>query len=312
MRRMSAPPHREFRGAVLILMVLLVLSLLSVLTGCGRREAVDEEPAAAVPPPPAAAPAPEAAPRREGWLGVILSTEAVDVTADSQGRLAGVYVQIGDTVRRGDRLASLDPRLVAQDLEMARSALRASEADAGRTAAELSEAQARWDRRNKNPEIFSKEDLSEAELRVKTARSALEVSQARVQEQRARVRQLETSVGQTDIRAPFDGRVAERFVDPGAQVGPGTPVLRLISGGDLQVRAAVPPDDARQLAEGSAVLVRVRDLGLDVPGRVERIAPAVDTASQMVFVEIGLTPSADVAARLQTGLVVDVRPTSAR
>jgi len=63
-------------------------------------------------------------------LGVVLSSESVDVTADSQGRLSAVYAQIGDTVRKGDRLASLDPRIVAQDLEMARSALRASEADA--------------------------------------------------------------------------------------------------------------------------------------------------------------------------------------
>jgi RND family efflux transporter MFP subunit len=304
MRRMAVLPHRAF---------IVLLSLLPVLLGCGRKEVVDEEPSAAASPPPAAAPAaavPAAVPtlRRNGWLGVILSTEAVDVTADSQGRLAGVYVQIGDTVRQGDRLASLDPRIVTQDLEMARSGLRASEADASRAAAELSEAQARWDRRRNNPEIFSKEDLSESELRVTTARSSLEVAQARVQEQRARVRQLQTSVGQTDIRAPFDGRVAERFADPGAQVGPGTPVVRLISGGDLQVRAAVPPDDARRLSVGSAVLARVRDLGLDIPGRVERIAPAVDTASQMVFVEIRLEPTPEMAGRLQTGLVVDVRP----
>ncbi|HBL25806.1 MAG TPA: hypothetical protein DD490_03120 [Acidobacteria bacterium] len=216
-------------------------------------------------------------------------------------------MQIGDTVRQGDRLASLDPRLVAQDLEMARSGLVATEADAGRAAAELSEAQARWDRRRKNPEIFSQEDLAESELRVTTARSTVEVAQARVAEQRARVRQLETSVGQTDIRAPFAGRVAERFADPGAQVGPGTPVVRLISGGDLQVRAALPPDDARTLAPGSRVLARIRDLGLDVPGRIARIAPAVDTASQMVFVEIHLEPAPQLAGRLQAGLVVDVR-----
>jgi len=287
--------------------ILLVL-LLPLLAGCGRREAPEEQEAAAPVSPPPTAPSlsPADAPHRKGWLGVILSSESVDVTADSQGRLAAVYVEIGDAVRQGDRLASLDPRIVAQDLEMARSALRASAADAGRASAELSEAQARWDRRRKNPEIFSKEDLSEAELAVKTATSAMEVAQARVAEQRARVRQLETSVGQTDIRAPFAGRVAERFADPGAQVGPGTPVLRLISGGDLRVRAAVPPDDAHRLAPGAPVVARVRDLGLDVPGRVERIAPDVDTASQMVFVEIRLEP-AQAAGRLQAGLVVDVR-----
>jgi RND family efflux transporter MFP subunit len=291
--------------------LLLLLLLSPVLSACGDREVsreqADDVPPAPLPPSPAS-PAP--APRRDGWLGVVLSSESVDVTADSQGRLAAVYVEIGDAVRQGDRIASLDPRIVAQDLEMARSALRASEADAGRADAELSEAQARWDRRRKNPEIFSKEDLSEAELRVTTARSSLEVSRARVSEQRARVRQLETSVGQTDIRAPFAGRVAERFADPGAQVGPGTPVVRLISGGDLQVRAAVPPDDARKLAEGNPVIARVRDLGLDVPGRVARIAPDVDTASQMVFVEIHLQPTPQAAGRLQAGLVVDVRPST--
>ena len=295
---------------------LLLLCLTWLAVGCGRPEtppaspgeATEEAAPEASSPSPASAAAPVPASRRSGWLGVILSSEAVDVTADSPGRLAAVYVEIGDRVRRGDRLASLDPRIVAQDLEMARSALRASEADAGRADAELSEARARWDRRRKNPEIFSGEDLAESELRVKTATSALEVSRARVAEQRARVRQLETSVGQTDVRAPFDGQVAERFADPGALVGPGTPVLRLISGGDLRVRAAVPPDDARALAPGTMVTARVRDLTLEVPGRVERISPGVDTASQMVFVEIRLEPAPEVAARLQTGLVVDVRP----
>jgi RND family efflux transporter MFP subunit len=285
---------------------LLLLPLL-LLPGCGRGKPPEEtEAAQPVAPQPAAPRATRQA--AKPWLGVILASESVDVTADSQGRLSAVYAQIGDTVRKGDRLASLDPRIVAQDLEMARSGLRASEADAGRVTAELSEAQARWDRRRKNPEIFSKEDLAESELRVTTARSAVEVAQARVSEQRARVRQLETSVGQTEIRAPFDGRVAERFADPGAQVGPGTPVVRLMSGGDLRVRAAVPPDDARRLSPGTAVVARVRDVGIDVSGRVERIAPAVDTASQMVFVEIGLTPSPQETGRLQAGLVVDVRP----
>jgi hypothetical protein len=41
---------------------------------------------------------------------------------------------------------------------------------------------------------------------------------------------------------------------------------------------------------------------------VARIAPDVDTASQMVFVEIHLDPAPQMAGRLQAGLVVDVRP----
>jgi len=235
-----------------------------------------------------------------------VARESVDVTADSQGRLQAVYVSIGDPVKRGDRIATLDTRTAAQDLEMARSSLRAAEADEHRAVDEHAEAQARNDRRQKNPDFFSKEDLAEAALQAKTSASALEAARSRTAEQQARVSQLQTALSRTDIRAPFDGRVAERFVDAGAQVGPGTPVVRLISAGDLMVRAAVPPEEARRLAAGTPVTATVRTLGLPIPGTIRRIAPEVDAASQMVLIEVHLDPAPGTVGRLQTGQVVDV------
>src|SRR6185369_10106525 len=295
---------RRAHGAI-FLVAGLAAGLAGCLTGCGRRE---------TPPPPASSPAPHAAAtpaaaapgaggpaRPEGWLGVIVARSSLDVTSDSQGRLAAVHVQIGDQVQRGDRIASLDTRLVAQDLEMARSTLRAAEADAGRAGAEANEAQQRAQRRRDNPDFFAKEDIASAELAVKTSASGLQAAQARVGEQRARVKQLETSLGQSDIRAPFAGRVAERFVDVGAVVGPGTHIVRLISGGDLLVRAAVPPEEARSLAAGGAVTVHIRSQNLALPGRIERIAPEIDAASQMIIIEARLDPANGVAPRVQTG-----------
>ena len=287
----------------------LLLAVLAI-TACDRRRPAPEpmpEPAAA---PPAAAPAaaPQPAPDRKGWIGVVVASKSVDVTADSQGRLQAVHVSIGDQVRRGDRIATLDTSLAAQDLEMARSSLRATEADERRAADELAEARARNERRVANPDFFSKEDLAESALRAKTAASALEVARSRTAEQQARVRQLQTTLSRNEVRAPFDGRVAERFADPGALVGPGTPVVRIISAGDLLVRAAVPPEEARKLAVSTPVTATVRNLGLRIPGAVQRIAPEVDAASQMVMVEIRLSPSPQAESRLQTGLVVDVKP----
>lgn len=291
--------------------LLLTAFLAAPLAGCHRREA--PPPASTVPAPRTAAlPRPAAATatpsRAEGWLGVIVARATVDVTADTQGRLAAIQVQIGDQVQRGDRIASLDTRLAAQDLEMARSALRGADADAGRATAEANEAQQRAGRRRDNPDFFSKEDIASAELAVKTSAAALQAAQARVGEQRARVRQLEASLGQSDIRAPFAGRVAERFVDAGTVVGPGTHIVRLISGGDLLVRAAVPPEEARTLAVGHPVTIHVRAQGLAIPGRIERISPEIDAASQMILVEARLEPPPAATPRLQTGLVVDVTP----
>ena len=284
--------------------------LAASLAGCKGQAA--PPPPAPSPTPHTAAAAPSTAPapvRSEGWLGVIVARSSVDVTADSQGRLAAVHVQIGDQVQRGDRIASLDTRLVAQDLEMARSTLRAAEADAGRASAEANEAQQRAQRRRENPDFFSKEDIASAELAVKTSASGLQAAQARVGEQRARVKQLETSFGQSDIRAPFAGRVAERFVDAGAVVGPGTHIVRLISGGDLLVRAAVPPEEARSLTAGGAVTIHIRSQNLALPGHIERIAPEIDAASQMILIEARLDPAGPSGApRVQTGQVVDVTP----
>lgn len=291
----------------------LLLAVALLAGGCGGRDTAEGEPA---PPPAAAAPAmpetsapasvPTGSPERKGWIGVLVARESVDVTAESPGRVLAVHVQIGDRVRRGDRIATLDTRVVAQDLEMARSSLRAAEAEERRSADELAEAKARNERRQGNPDFFSKEDLAEAALQAKTAAAAYEVAQARVAEQRSRIRQLEAGLARNEVRAPFDGRVAERFADAGALVGPGTAVVRLISAGDLLVRAAVPPEEARALRVGTPVTVTVRTQGLRIPGTVERVAPEVDAASQMVLIEVRLSPSPEVEGRLQTGLVVDV------
>lgn len=283
--------------------------------GCRIREEAPPapEPTKALAAGPAATP--DQPPSSEGtpepWIGVLVARQSVDVTSETQGRLAAIHVRIGDLVRRGQSIATLDTRIASQELEMARSALRGADADAARAGAEAAEARQRNDRRRSNPDFFSKEDLAEAELRMKTSTSESEAAQARVGEQCARVRQLEAALGQSEVRASFAGRVAERFVDPGAMVGPGVAIVRLISSGDfgdLIVRAAVPPEEAGSLAVGSAVTVHVRTLGLDLRGRIERIAPEVDAASQMILIEARLEiPAGAASPHLQTGLVVDVQ-----
>jgi RND family efflux transporter MFP subunit len=291
--------------------LLLALALLATVAGCDRRQVTAESPPAAAPrtvaAAPTAPPSPAAAPR-QGWVGVVVSRQSVDVKADSQGRLQTVSVSIGDHVRKGDPIATLDTSLAAQDLSMARSELRSAEVDERRAADEMAESLARNDRRQKNPDFFSKEDLAQAALQAKTVTAAHEVAQERVAQQKAKVQQLETSLSRNQIRAPFEGRVAERFADPGAVVGPGTAVVRLISAGDLLVRAAVPTEEARKLKEGDPVAVAVRTADLKIPGTVQRIAPEVDAASQMVLIEVHLTATPEMESRLQAGLVVDVVP----
>jgi RND family efflux transporter MFP subunit len=302
---------RRRRVSARVSLLPLCAALLIAAAGCGDRNATAAAPApkpASSPTRAAAAPLFPAAAPHAGWIGVVVARESVDVKADSQGRLQSMRVSIGDQVRKGDPIATLDTSLATQDLEMARSVLAGSQAELRRAAAELTEAQARNDRRQKNPDFFSKEDLAQAALQAKTAQEAYEVARSHAAEQEARVRQLTTTLSHNDIRAPFDGRVAERFADPGAIVGPGSSLVRLISSGDLLVRAAVPPEEARRLKVGDPVAVSVRTQGFQIPGAIQRIAPEVDGASQMVLIEVHLATPPGGEGRLQTGLVVDVAP----
>jgi RND family efflux transporter MFP subunit len=288
----------------------LILAGLS-LACRGDRPAAEQ--AAARPPllpAPRVAQAAPAAPADKGWIGVVVAAESVEVAAESPGRLLAIEVGIGDEVRAGQRLAVLDTRALAQEMEMARSALTAAEAEARRATDEAAEAEARQARRGQSPELFSAEDLAEVALRAKTARATLDVARARVAEHQARLRQLEANAAKSEVRAPFAGRVAERFVDAGALVGPGTAVVRLISAGEVLIRAAVPPQEAKTLAVGDAVVARVRTLGTRAEGTIARIAPELDAASQMVFIEARLAPGA--AGAIPAGAVVEVRPKAPR
>src|SRR5437763_752934 len=198
------------RRPLSLLAVTVLLTAFTAGAGCGDRDvkaAAIQAVKPALPPSPGTAAAPPVqAPARAGWLGVVVTRESVDVKADSQGRLQSVRVSIGDRVRKGDPIATLDTSLAAQDLEMARSVLQGSQAEERRAAAELAEALARNERRQKNPDFFSKEDLAQAALQAKTAQSAYEVARSHAAEQATRVRQLETSLSHNEIRAPFDGR----------------------------------------------------------------------------------------------------------
>jgi RND family efflux transporter MFP subunit len=240
----------------------------------------------------AEAPRATAGPRTEGFVGVLLARESVDVSAKFEGHLDTVRVRLGDRVTRGASLASLDVRSVKRDLQQGEAALRVAIAEKEKAALELKEAKERLARRQAplaaGIPAVSGDELATAQYREQQAGPGVEIANARVAEKQARVDQLRQMVEDAEIRAPFDGVVAARFVDPGALVGPRTPIVRLISGDDLWVRFAVPEDEARRLVVGQAVRVEVSGWTAVLEALVEKVAPEVDAAARMIFAEAKL------------------------
>ena len=106
--------------------------------------------------------------------------------------------------------------------------------------------------------IRSELELAQARLkRLEELLKAEAVSQAEVDEARARVRTLSAESGaiggggpSVAVRAPFSGRVAEVLVVPGQSVAAGTPLARVVRTKPLWVEVAMRPEDAGALAGG--------------------------------------------------------------
>lgn len=216
-------------------------------------------------------------------LGVVVARYVVEVAARAEGRVTAISVQLGDRVERGATVASLDDRSLRDEMAAARAALRALAADRDKTASQLAEAREKKLRDERVSHVLSDEELARVGYEEKYAESQLQITQARLDEQQAKVAVLERSLEETQVRAPFDGSIAARYVAPGAMVNSGTPIVRLVSSGDALVRFAIPEALGPQVRVGMPVTVDVD--GATLSGTVEKLAPEVDAASRMVVAE---------------------------
>jgi len=275
-------------------------------------------PATIAKPPSGEAPLPglvsvSGAPRRgasSAFLGVVIPHDSVDLSSKFEGRLERLEVDVGDRVQQGQVLARLDVRPLEQDLAAAKANLQGSRAEeqaAGFSLAEAREKKSRYfTPRSLELGVYSEEELAKIRYAESTALARLEAARARSREQLARVVDLEQSVSEAVLVAPFDGVVATRPVSPGARIAAGQPILRLLATGGRKIRFAVPEEQARQLEPGSPLRLSIEQPGVTLAGHVESIAPEVDVAARMVFAVAAFeAPPPDTVA---TGMVAHVQP----
>ncbi|HHC30021.1 MAG TPA: efflux RND transporter periplasmic adaptor subunit, partial [Rhodobacterales bacterium] len=94
------------------------------------------------------------------------------------------------------------------------------------------------------------------------------------------------------VRAPFDGVVSERSVDPGQFVATGTPLMTVVDLAALEVEATAPVSYAPDLAPGLDVALTVEGFGDRVfEGKVERLSPVALEGSRMLPVYVALDNS---------------------
>lgn len=250
--------------------------------------------------------APSAAP--EEFLGVLIPRQEVNLVPTIEGRIARVFVRIGDRVERGAVVAEIDEQPLVREVDQAKARLDEANAARAEAATKLTMAEEALRRVNAliQDQIVARQQVRNAEQERDLARSALQMAEARVEQQRADGARLEDRLANAKMLAPFTGTVAQRFVNPGSMVGPKTPVIRLIASELLWARFALPLDRSGEVRSGARVRISVPDLGVETRGTVQQVSSEVDPASGMIFCEAVVEPPTNWAGPPLAGQTIRV------
>ena len=223
------------------------------------------------------------------WQEAILSAEVGGL------RIAEISVNVGDSVKAGQVLATLDSAAVQIDLAQAQATL--AEAEVALTEARANATRAREVQASG---AVSQQQISQWLTAEKTAEARLLSAQAQRDAQQLRL-------ARSRVLAPDAGTISSRLATLGAVVAPGQELFRLIRGDRLEWRAEVTANELGQLRSGQSVQVTASGSApgnnSTLSGRIRMLAPTVDVQSRNALVYVDL-PANAMRAGLRPGMQV--------
>lgn len=208
--------------------------------------------------------------------GNIVAWQEAIIGSESNGlRLTEVRVNVGDSVRKGQVLATFAAETIDADVAQANASLSEMQANAAEASANAARA-----RTLQSTGALSAQQINQYFTAEQTAKSKVAASRAMLAAQKLRLKH-------TRLLAPDSGIISARTATVGAVVAGGTELFRLIRQGRLEWRAEVTASELGRLRLGTVARVNVAN-GTQLQGRVRMIAPTVDpqTRTALVYVDL--------------------------
>jgi RND family efflux transporter MFP subunit len=206
----------------------------------------------------------------EPWVSASVGPQLVSAYVET------VLVRPGAVVRKGEVLATLDCRTTTAASAAISAEARAIEAQQRAQANEAARYKGMLDGGFASPN----------EVEMKTATSTSE--QAKLQATRAQLVGSSLEVSDCVLRAPFDGEVASRSIDPGAFVRPGVALVSVVDRGTVRFTVDVPESDFEAVAPGTELRIRLLSTGRRVTARVSRRSPSADPSTRTIRIEVDI------------------------
>ena len=226
--------------------------------------------------------------------GAVEPVEEADIASQIVGRVVGVYVKDGDSVKKGQLLVKLEETEARARLDSAKARIDRLTAAIDQAESERIKAARDAERSEKlaGRRVATATELADARTSLAKAEAALLMCRNELAESEAMRRTSLQDLERTEIRSPIDGVAANVEVEVGEVVIAGTtnlPGTVMMSVGDLsrmRVRADIDETDVPLVRPNQKARVYLQsDLARPIPATVDRVAPKGKKTEEVVSFE---------------------------
>ena len=255
-------------------------------------------------------------------VGTVRPQTETKIEAQVTGRILEVLVRPGDAVIKGKPLVVLDTREFQARVDQARQDLTSAEArrEQAKQAvlaaqAAYSQAESAYKRVKKyvESEAATKQELEQAEsaflqakAKLRQAADGQKEAEAGVNRAKKVIEESRIALDYNRIKAPENGQVVKRLVEPGDLAWPGKPLIVLQTREALRLEALVREGLIHKVSPGTSLQVYVSALDRTMEGTVEEIIPSADPATRTFLVKVGFPPQKDLYPGMFGRLLVPI------
>ncbi|NJB72547.1 RND family efflux transporter MFP subunit [Saonia flava] len=224
--------------------------------------------------------------------GKVQAENSADLSTRMMGFVNKVHVNVGDEVRKGQLLVSINNA----DLQAKRAQVNAGITEA--TAA-FNNAQKDY---NRFKNLFADNSASQKEMDDMTAH--FEMAKARLEAANQMKNEVNSQFAYSNITAPFSGVVTSKNIEAGDMANPGMPLISVEVPGKFEVIAMVPESEISQIKKGIEVDVVVKSINKAIKGKVAEVSTSAKNTGGQFLVKVLLD---ETGATILSGMFTTVQ-----
>lgn len=271
--------------------ILMSLTAMIFFSGCGKEEVAEEKlPLVQVKKVDSTMINSE-----ENYSGVVKGRYETNLSFQVGGQIMSRNVEVGDLVKAGEVLMTINPRDVVQQTNQAEAQVASAKAQLDLATSNL----------NRYRELFNANAIAASVL--DQYQTSYDAALAAYDNAVAVANQSQNALGYTNLLADFDGVISSINVEVGQVVAAGQTIAALVQTNELEIAVDIPENKISSIEINQPVTIKFWALNDSVDGFVREISPIADPASRTFAVKISIKNPPE---KMQIGMTANVLMTS--